>query len=121
MFVGEFQNGLIERHFNEFMTYKLTLLLTLVVTRVECYTEGEERNTKKKASSVKEHVSNSKSSHPHKKSNYTSPIKEDIAFKKVDKVTKNFTPPYLQYEQIWRNVLHLHNIHTLPHSEGRCN
>lgn len=53
MFIGAFQNGVRANHFNESLTHMSANSLAEVVTRVECYIKGSERNAKKKARDVK--------------------------------------------------------------------
>lgn len=71
--MDKFQNKLKEGHFNESICQKPPLSLEEVVTKVESYIKGEERNTEKKTHDVKECVPNSEDSHQQNKSNYTSP------------------------------------------------
>lgn len=61
IFVGELQNGLKARHFNESISHKPALSLAEVVAIDECYIKGEESNSKKKACGVKEHIPTVKS------------------------------------------------------------
>lgn len=112
--MGMLKNGLKVGLFNESLAQKPTLSLAKVVTRAKCHTKGEERNAVKKTRDVKEYVPNAECSHHQRKSNYTSPIKDNTVFKRVRKMVEIFTPLNTQCEQIWRKVLHLHNILTLP-------
>lgn len=112
MFMGEFQNGLKEWHFNKSLAQKPTLSLAEVVTRAKCYIKGEGSNIEKKVWDVEERVPNSEGSHNQRKSNYTSPIKDNTTFKRKWKTTKSSTPLSTHRGSIWREVFHLHNIPT---------
>lgn len=85
-----------------------------MVTKVESYIKGEERNTKKKAREFKERVPNSKDSYHQRKSNYTSSIKYKITFKIIGKTMESLTPLNTRHEHNRRGVLHIYNTPTSP-------
>lgn len=47
MFVEAFQNRLRATYLNESLSYRLVVSMAEVVTRLECYIKGEERNVEK--------------------------------------------------------------------------
>lgn len=98
MFVGMFQNGLKTGHFSESLAQKSASSLEEVVTKVECYIKGEEKNIKRKVHDSEERIPNTERSHPQRKRNYISPIKDKSAFKRVGKVIENFTPLNIFHE-----------------------
>ena len=63
-----------------------SFLLVVVVTRAKGYIKGEESNAEKNVCGVKEYVPNAGGSHHQRKSSYTSPIKDKIAFNRVGKL-----------------------------------
>lgn len=54
--------------------------------------KGKENNAKKKVRDAKECVIDVRSSHPSKKNNYISLVKETYLFNRAGKVTDNFPP-----------------------------
>lgn len=83
------------------------------VTRAKCYMKGEESNIEKMVHNVKERVPNVEDSHHKRNNNYTSPINDKTAFKRVGEATENITLLNTLREQIWHEVFHLQNIPTL--------
>lgn len=65
MFIGVFQDGLKEGHFNKSIAQSLSSLLAEMVTREEWYIQGEENTAEKKASDTK-YCNTKGSHHPHK-------------------------------------------------------
>lgn len=74
-----------------------------MVIREKCYI---------KACDVKECVHNIEASQHSQKNNYTSLIRNKMTFKRGGKVVKGFTPLKTRHEQIWKEVLQLHDVHT---------
>lgn len=112
MFVAAFQNGLKAWQFNDSVTQKSTLTLVEVVTRVKCYIKDKESNAKNKSHDVKDHVSSIDGSHPQRKNNYASSIKDNTMFKRLGNTKKSCTPLNTRREQIWSKVFHMYNILT---------
>ena len=71
------------------------------MTRVEFYIKGEENTTKNKNRDVEEHTSGNTD---------TSPISDKTPFKQSVKIVKSLTPLNTLCEQIWREVIHMHDI-----------
>lgn len=91
---------------------------TNIVAGISGHQSGElHKGREKKAHNIKERIPNAESSHHQRKNKYTSPIKDQTAFKMVSLATKNFTHLNTHCEQIWCKVLYLHNILTPPSKE----
>lgn len=82
-----------------------------MITKAECYIKGKDSNTKKKARDIKDYVPNAEGSYQYRKSNYNFPIMGKTIFKRVGKTVESFTPLNTRREQIWHEIIHLHNIH----------
>lgn len=94
------QNGRKAGHFNESLAQKPSLTLAEVVVMVECYIKGEESNAEKKARGIRERVPNAESSHPSRKNNYSSPIKDKSMLKRVGEAMESFTHLNTRQKQI---------------------
>lgn len=53
MFVGDFQNGLKADHFNMSLAQNSDTSMEEVISRVECYVNGEESNMEKRSRMLK--------------------------------------------------------------------
>lgn len=60
---------------------------------VQCYINGNESNSKKKARDVKECVPNARDSQYTRKNCYTLPVKDKTSFKQGGKTMESFKPP----------------------------
>lgn len=112
--MGASQTSLKAGHFNEYLVQKTTHSLAEVVTRAKCYVKDEESKAKKKSQDVKEHDPCVEALHNQSKSNYTSPIKDKIGFKRVGKTIKSFKPLNTRCKQIWCKFHRQHKIPTPP-------
>lgn len=115
IFVGAFQNGLSEWHFNESLAQSPTTSLAEVVTRSEFYIKGEDRKVEKMHMMQKKdpNMDNSRRSH------YTLPMRDRKTFKQCGNPTKIFIPLNGHWEQIRKKVLHMHNIPRLSAPDGQ--
>lgn len=84
--------------------------LAEMMTRAECYIKGKESKYEKKARDMKEHTSITNISQQSRKSQYTSPVKNRMMFKRIRIPIEKFIPMNTRQEQIWQELFHVHNI-----------
>lgn len=79
----------------------------------ECYIKCKESNIDKNTRDVKERVPSIEGLQHPLKSNYTSYVKGNAAFKQVENMVESFTPLNTLHERNWKEVFHLYDIPAL--------
>lgn len=114
MFVEAFQYGLRKGHFNESLSHRPMASLAEVVTYVEWYIKGEERNIENKVIDVKRTTNNIDNSQQSCKNHYISTVRDKEKFKWRGKTIESLTPLNTRCDELWREVLHMHAIFLPP-------